>query len=369
MDYKFGLLALLLSTVFVIVLVSTIEDNYQSSDTTKLYYYSTPLKLNSYNLSVSNKLMDLRDFNYVARADCKSNDIIWVITSYAGEPEVRSAIRRAYKTDELEKLGVRRVFLLGLLSREAEVKTQITQNAIVNESDKFGDIVQGNFIEAYKNLTYKHLMGLKWASESCSTARFIMKMDHDIVIDLYDILDEINGKNYKSDGFVGYAMRNMTPLREKINKWFVTYEEFGLSVYPDFVSGWFYLTSPSVARKIVKSSEDEQYFWIDDAFVTGILREKLGIPIQDIRDVYTTDYRFLECCMKDKKRRLKCNYSVGPNGGVTELVLRFREFANFCNKHCIPRVKGNTVDKTCIIKYRENFSSVSGRPQIIPYVI
>lgn len=81
-----------------------------------------------------------------------------MVTSYFGNVETRSAMRRAFPSDKLRELGLKRVFLLGTAPQDKYT----TQEAIVNEGKRFGDLIQGNFQEAYRNLTYKHVMGLRY---------------------------------------------------------------------------------------------------------------------------------------------------------------------------------------------------------------
>ena len=61
------------------------------------------------------------------------------------------------------------------------------QDSIRNESLVHGDIVQGNFLDSYKNLTYKTVMGHMWVSRFCRQAEFVMKADDDIYLDLYGL--------------------------------------------------------------------------------------------------------------------------------------------------------------------------------------
>lgn len=91
---------------------------------------------------------------------CSNNSNILaviLVTSYFGNVETRSAMRRSFSSDQLEPMGFRRVFLLG----QAEKDKYTSQEAVESEAKRFGDIVQGNFQEAYRNLTYKHIMGIK----------------------------------------------------------------------------------------------------------------------------------------------------------------------------------------------------------------
>ena len=64
---------------------------------------------------------------------------------------------------------------------------QTQQDSIRNESLVHGDIVQGNFLDSYKNLTYKTVMGHMWVSRFCRQAQFVMKTDDDIYLDLYGL--------------------------------------------------------------------------------------------------------------------------------------------------------------------------------------
>ena len=60
------------------------------------------------------------------------------------------------------------------------------------ESFIYGDIIQENFIDGYYNLTLKTIMGFKWSSKYCSNAKFIMKLDDDVVVNTFDLLNYLN---------------------------------------------------------------------------------------------------------------------------------------------------------------------------------
>lgn len=306
--------------------------------------------------------MNLNNFTYEISPKCKAVNFIWIITSYAGDISERSALRRAYSSQELDQLGIQRLFLLGKLDENSQRNSLISQAAIEDESKRFQDIVQGNFFEAYRNLTYKHVMGLKWIVENCDDRiSYIIKMDDDIVINLYEILNVIKEKNI-NNSIAGYVLENMKPKREPANKWYVTREEFEPEIYPKFVSGWLYVTTLTVAVKLMENLQySSKYFWIDDAFVTGILREETDIELVDIREIFTTDFGFLKCCIKNGRKGFKCEFAVGPNGGDTELQIRFQKFSNFCRSRC----KAKPIGKSCVLNYKEK-SLGEGSAQIRP---
>ena len=43
----------------------------------------------------------------------------------------------------------------------------IAQKSIEDENKRHSDIIQGDMREDYKNLAFKHLMGLQWAAHQC----------------------------------------------------------------------------------------------------------------------------------------------------------------------------------------------------------
>lgn len=54
----------------------------------------------------------------------------------------------------LMKLNLRTVFLFGESERYDE--------AIAEEARHHGDVVQASFVDAYRNMTYKHLLGYRY---------------------------------------------------------------------------------------------------------------------------------------------------------------------------------------------------------------
>ena len=61
------------------------------------------------------------------------------------------------------------------------------QKSIEDENQKFGDLIQGDFVDTYHNLSYKAIMGNLWVAEFCEQAEFVVKADDDMFIDLYEV--------------------------------------------------------------------------------------------------------------------------------------------------------------------------------------
>ncbi|XP_063696677.1 lactosylceramide 1,3-N-acetyl-beta-D-glucosaminyltransferase A-like [Culicoides brevitarsis] len=123
-------------------------------------------------------------------------------------------------------------------------------------------------------------MALKWLKYFCPNARYLLKVDDDVAINTPRILNSIKKGDFgeKKDLLLCRYMRSPQPvIREKTNKWFVTYEEYPAEKFPQYCSGYAIFYSSSAAIKIYEASQTLKYFWIEDVFVTGIARQKAGI--------------------------------------------------------------------------------------------
>lgn len=289
------------------------------------------------------------------------------MTSYVGHDEVRSAHRTAIANNVLRKLNVLRVFLLAEIPSKEKF---ITQKAIESEQAHFNDIVQGNFVEAYRNLSYKHIMGLRWSSShSCLRSKYIIKMDDDIVVDFYELFNYLQSSEQRLDGahksrhfLSGYIFSNVIPIRNQHNKWYVPEYEFSGNKYPDYLSGWMYVTIPHTARALVRTAfaQSTKIFWIDDTWITGILRAKLNIPIDEtLNSKFSANSEFLDCCVRDLKNfKYKCPFIAGPNGGDHTLIKTFlqtiyeqcyNESLDLANNQCRDRSERMpSLKKTCV---------------------
>ncbi|KAJ9581515.1 hypothetical protein L9F63_023306 [Diploptera punctata] len=317
-----------------------------------------PIPLTQYELFPKGlHLLDLYNFQYVINNDLCSDETdikgIIIVTSHAGDIEARSSMRRAYPSNLLKTLGLRRIFLLAISNPNDVRYNSISQGALQDENLRYSDLVQGNFKEAYRNLTYKHVMGLQWVTRYCSQAKFVIKMDDDIIVNFYRIFHIIESslKERNNSFLMGYVLKGTLPVREPMNKWFVTKSEYSDSVYPPFLSGWMYITTPRVAKTLVEISKSIKYFWIDDTYVTGLLAHKAGIFHIDIHQYFTLYPEFLECCIRDKE--YICDYIVGPSNGDPSLVIHFQMHADNCQENqCIHRSHEKALNRTCVAPKR-----------------
>ncbi|KAF0306857.1 Beta-1,3-galactosyltransferase 5 [Amphibalanus amphitrite] len=236
------------------------------------------------------QLSNISNFTFVINNDVcgyEPVDIVMVVTSDTRRPSWRGEIRAALPSAVLAELRMRRVFLLAELAPPDNIDQMYDRRvaALQAENHEHEDLVVGSFRDAYRNLTYKHLMGLQWATAYCPQARYILKMDHDIVADVFQLarrLAALPAGVADSNTVIGAVFAGTAPIRETDNKWYVSKEEYPENSYPPYMSGWLYIITPDAASRLVAAGNKQPFFWVDDAFVTGVLRHREAPDIKMI---------------------------------------------------------------------------------------
>lgn len=98
-------------------------------------------------------------------------------------------------------------------------------------------ISSGNFVDAYHNLTYKHVMGLKWVWENCAQAPRVMKMDDDIFVHVFNFHKLVRDTAANTNSLICYVQQQMPVTRDQGSKWRVQTHEYPLFYYEDYCSG------------------------------------------------------------------------------------------------------------------------------------
>ena len=193
--------------------------------------------------------------------------LLIIILSSTRNFQRRRIVRETWTNETYYRLygDIKTVFLLG------RDKDDAIQKKIDEEFNLYGDIVQGGFIDSYHNLTYKSTMGFRWATERCRNAKYVLKTDDDIVINLF-ILFQNNTFSESEDNFHVFCHRQDHPIfRNPDNKWFVDESQFkGLEMYPTYCGGSFVLLSNKVVPYFYESLKRTPFFWVEDVLLYGI---------------------------------------------------------------------------------------------------
>lgn len=117
---------------------------------------------------------------------------------------------------------------------------------------------------------------------------------------LHKVSDTIKKGNVPKLTISCLDWKSAKPDRNKNSKWYVTRQEYAPDKYPHYCSGFFLLMTADVIRPLYNASFHNKFFWIDDVWMTGILREKTNVTIDSRRDVIFQQGDFMNNLMSIK---------------------------------------------------------------------
>ncbi|KAL7983615.1 hypothetical protein Chor_000491 [Crotalus horridus] len=222
-------------------------------------------------------------FLLVPHSDCSQIPpfLVILVTSSPTDLKVRVIIRETWGKKRLiaNKLIVT-YFLLGITLNPEE------QVAVINESLKYGDIIQKSFVDTYYNLTLKTMMGIEWIHKFCSQSSFVMKADSDVFVNTYYLTELLLKKIQKTRFFTGFLKQNDHPIRKISSKWYMSKNEYPRNVYPPFCSGTGYVFSTDVASLVYRISDNITFVKLEDVFI-GLCLAELGIKPENLHSKQT----------------------------------------------------------------------------------
>ncbi|XP_063160477.1 beta-1,3-galactosyltransferase 5-like [Candoia aspera] len=237
------------------------------------------------------------NFLLLPHSDCSRNTpfLVILVTSPPTQLKIRVIIRETWgKKQVIANKLIVTYFLLGTtLNPEAQV-------AVINESLKYGDIIQKNFIDTYSNLTLKTMMGIEWIHMFCPQSSFVMKTDSDVFVNPYYLTELLLKRIQNTRFFTGFLKLNEYPIRDKSSKWYVSENEYPRNTYPPFCSGIGYVFSTDVASLVYRISDNIPFVKLEDVFI-GLCLAELNITLVNLhskQSFFPTELEFSLCHFK-----------------------------------------------------------------------
>ncbi|KAL5291762.1 hypothetical protein ACFFRR_010881 [Megaselia abdita] len=275
------------------------------------------------------KLIDLSDFNFtINKPICDKSSSLFIVL-------VHSAPRNYLKRNRIRKtwgdgsIGHKLYFLLGLTDSSYQ------ERQIALENQMFADIIQGKFLDDYKNMTYKHVMALKWFTYFCSNTSYLVKTDDDVFVNIKKLetflsmmnqsgrstststfepsvpttLSRPSSSSSNSRNFLFcHKLSNVAVKRTYRSKWRVSPKDYKHKYYPEYCPGYIIVYSGDVVHKLYVEAQNMTYFWIDDVHLTGNIRKQLNIPITSFEQYLLKEPALLELQSDSNKTKELCNY-------------------------------------------------------------
>lgn len=284
----------LLATCFVLCLMMFWGSLDESRLVNHVKAYSYRYLINSYSfvnesLSLSRDNLDrVVGYQYLINHEekCQRQDVL-LLLFVKTPPENyhrRDAIRQTWGNEKYVhyylNTNIKTLFALGQPSNISQ-RDQM-QRRLQKEDKMYGDLIQQDFVDTFYNLTHKLLLQFSWVNKFCPHAKFVMSADDDIFIHMPNLvaylqnLAQIGVQNL----WIGHVHRAAPPIRDKKSKYYVPYDMYPWSAYPDYTAGAAYVISSDVAAKVYAASQTlNSSLYIDDVFM-GLCANKMGIVPQ-----------------------------------------------------------------------------------------
>ncbi|XP_068237436.1 beta-1,3-galactosyltransferase 5-like [Palaemon carinicauda] len=362
---EYSLTLVIAVTILLIVCLSWEANQSLTPPIIKYIYHHPPLTGYTGLYSLNSSLMDQENISFLLNnAVCNDTDqpilVLYIVFSHSSHKELRDAHRRHTSGKVLQSLGSRRVFLLADGSQKLQQDyPTVPMPLVLRESDNYRDLVVASFIDHYRNLTYKHGTALLWAKKFCPQAHYILKMDDDIMVDVWGVRNllrsgivadntgVIHSKaneihlDHKGLWAAGLLQKGLRPYRRK-SKWKVTLAEFPGYIYPNFLSGWAYIITQPAASAIMAVAKNYTPFWIDDVYMTGMLAVKAKVQHYALNHHYTLTIDSVTCCLEGNNAIISpsdmtkiapiCNFLVAPSGKNVTLLASWLDAAKNCHQ-------------------------------------
>ena len=250
----------------------TIEENTAVDDDTRPLMENLVSKLS---------LQRHNDFNFKYLINpfqlCQGDTYLLIaVCSAVRRVDFRKAIRETWgSVVRKEHLGVKLVFVVGAPSEE----NVHMQSVIQTESDMFHDVLQINHVDHSRNLSFKTLGLFHWIKDHCKNATFVMKTDDDIFMNTRDLLKEVKELSTRSKVIMGHLIKGAQPITDRNDPWYNPPGIYQDRTYPDYLSGSAYLFPSSLIPLLLKFTNTNPVFWLEDIYVTGILAKSAKISL------------------------------------------------------------------------------------------
>ena len=168
----------------------------------------------------------------------------------------------------------------------------------------------------FRNVSFKTLAGMQWATERLQDDMYYSSSDDDMMVNVAQLQEYVDRyiKEKSTNGWPEFPIicsyeyweKSSNPVRDKKNKNFVSNEKYRWTLWPKFCLGGMYTTSVSVIKQLYYLSRTKQLLNTDDVWITGVLRNILGMPEAMLIKPKPAIAKHIEFSKKfDNERRVK----------------------------------------------------------------
>jgi hypothetical protein len=86
-------------------------------------------------------------------------------------------------------------------------------------------------------MTTKIMKSLKWITKYCSNAKYILRINDDVVVNTHHLIEHFANKPYELNQIFGYGIYGVGPIRSQDDKFHVSEQDYSPARYDDYIEG------------------------------------------------------------------------------------------------------------------------------------
>ncbi|CAL1538682.1 unnamed protein product [Lymnaea stagnalis] len=211
-----------------------------------------------------------------------ATEVLVVVPSAPGNFENRVKVRKGGRGEYVgnPENKARLLFFVGNPANNQSVQAKLDE-----ESKQYGDIVQENFDDVYKNIRLKAMSMLRWAITFCARAKYVIRTDDDVRVDMTTLVSVLRRKRELYENFiVGDRKDNWEAVRNNNSKYYLSPEDYPSPTLPPFALGGLLGYPMSSVSLLYQAALRTRPIWLDDVFITGICAPKVNVPLLRDKD-------------------------------------------------------------------------------------
>uniref|UniRef100_A0A914H244 Hexosyltransferase n=2 Tax=Globodera rostochiensis TaxID=31243 RepID=A0A914H244_GLORO len=233
------------------------------------------------NATVDNATVDNATWGNATMGNA-TTELIMLTMSRRHGFENRKGIRQTWMNDSVPGEVIR-----FLIADAGEGEAIDVQKKLEEEQAEHGDLVfLHGFVDIYAHIHLKWFGGLKWQQSFCANAKWVMKVDDDALVHLRRLAHWTEKKLrpivvQNPLVYFGNVHHLTGPFRDPQHSWYASKEMYPKDVYPDFMQGTVYLTTPATIKAILLHTRQIDEFYLEDVVFTGMLAELANVTLSD----------------------------------------------------------------------------------------
>ena len=157
------------------------------------------------------------------------------------------------------------------LKRHYNISAEIKRN-ITSEADKYDDILLGDYVDTYFNLTWKTVTNLRWLSTFCDKSHhdtfLLIDDDHRVNLSMVMRFFQNTPKSIMRQSIFGLVLTEDHPVRVEYKKCFLSKKEFPMHKFPPFPLGFSQFIGADVVDDMAIASAYTKYdYFPEDVFL------------------------------------------------------------------------------------------------------